>query len=240
MKNEHSPSEDPIWLQSAELLSAETVECLPVIGSSQVSSILENLEQSGSETNNQNLDLIILPSTDFKHTAENPLSLHDNYIVLNESGNAKRLQSDYTKRKKDDYEDMLYFVCNMCPFLCTEDTKIAEHLENAHINNTSVKLPELKCPACPNIFYHKISLRSHLIHDHGVANSDLSQIIQAVIYYSQKSKTKEKEDQLKEQNRIAEIVKKALEPQSTSSFEADGIERGLKISTTFTCQILTL
>lgn len=91
------------------------------------------------------------------------------------------------KKKVRNFEDILYFVCNSCPFLCTKDSKINEHVENAHKNKAVPKLLELKCPACANIFYYKISLRAHLIHDHGVANSELSSIIQSIVYSAKKN-----------------------------------------------------
>ncbi|XP_072387720.1 uncharacterized protein [Diabrotica undecimpunctata] len=199
MKTEGINSGDPIWTQNVELLPQE--ECLPVIGSSQVSSILQNLDPAGGENGSQNMDLIILPTADFKlPVVENPFSIPNNYIILKENGETKqdRLKPsiklrDLKPKKKDNYEDMLYFVCNLCPFLCTNDTKINEHLENAHKNKSVVKLQELKCPACSNIFFHRMSLRSHLIHDHGVGNSDITPIIQAVVYYSNKNKKKEKQ-----------------------------------------------
>ncbi|XP_057653707.1 oocyte zinc finger protein XlCOF6-like isoform X1 [Diorhabda carinulata] len=200
MKTENNNSGDPIWTQNVELLTQE--ECLPVIGSSQVSSILQHLDPSMVENGPQNMDLIILPTTDFKlPVVENPFTLTNSYIVLKENGETKPDNSkntndktnDNLKSKKDNYEDMLYYVCNLCPFLCIKDTKINEHLENAHKNKTVVSLQELKCPACRNIFYHRMSLRSHLIHDHGVGNSDISSIIQAIVYYSNKNKKKEKQ-----------------------------------------------
>ncbi|KAG5899864.1 hypothetical protein JTB14_012331 [Gonioctena quinquepunctata] len=226
MKTENASTGDPVWTQSVELLSQET-ECLPIMGSCQVSSILQNLDPTGSEGNNQSLDLIILPPSDFKIPAlENSYSLQNNYIILKESSATKieKPKAVDSTKKKDNYEDMLYFVCNLCPFLCTKDTKITEHLENAHKNKTIIKLPELKCPACPNIFNHKMSLRSHLIHDHGVGNSDLSQIIQAVIYYSHKAKLKEKEAKLKVSVKDPEIGKKAVDSNSDSSLGPDNFE----------------
>lgn len=118
-------------------------------------------------------------------TNENTANLNPNYMVLKECNTSVNKQTQ--KGKQNEFEDVLYFVCNLCPFLCTKDTKITEHIENAHKNKRTRKLVQLKCPACSNIFYHKMSLRSHLIHDHGVGNSDLSIIIQAVVYYSNKN-----------------------------------------------------
>ncbi|KAJ8955841.1 hypothetical protein NQ318_005386 [Aromia moschata] len=58
-----------------------------------------------------------------------------------------------------------------------------------------------------------MSLRSHLIHDHGVRDSDLNQIIQAVIYYSNTDKSKNmKEKQYGKQN-----IRKILRNDDASS-----------------------
>lgn len=100
-------------------------------------------------------------------------------LNITESGNASNHSSSSPKHyDKESFEDMLYFVCNLCPFLCTKETKITEHLENVHKNKISSKLVQLKCPACVNIFYHKASLKSHLLHDHCVENNDINLIVQ--------------------------------------------------------------
>ncbi|CAH1117282.1 unnamed protein product [Phaedon cochleariae] len=218
MKTENIPTVDPVWTHNVELSIPE--ECLPIIGSSQVSSILQNLDPittantANHEVNPQNLDLIIIPTSDLNKIPciENPLNLQSNYVILKENSSTKSvkpklLSCNDNSKQKEGFEDMLYFVCNLCPFLCTKDSKITEHLENAHKNKTVIKLPELKCPACQNIFYHKMSLRSHLIHDHGVGNSDLSQIIQAVIYYSNKTKSKMKEAKHKIHEKLQNVEK---------------------------------
>ncbi|KAJ8978825.1 hypothetical protein NQ317_018916 [Molorchus minor] len=210
MKIENSSGGDSIWTNNVELLTHE--ECLPVIGNCQISSILQNLEPPDPETAPQNMDVIILPPSDeLKLPTMENYSLQNNYIILRENGikndkikvvnNSEDIPGTQ-KTKKENFEDMLYFVCNLCPFLCTKNTKITEHLENAHKNKTVIKLPELKCPACANIFYHRMSLRSHLIHDHGVGNSDLNQIIQAVIYYSNVDKSKQAKNKHEKQNKV--------------------------------------
>ncbi|CAH0550251.1 unnamed protein product [Brassicogethes aeneus] len=205
MKTEHSSSGESLWTNSVELLPSE--ECLPVIGSCQVSSILSNLGAPIQDEIPQNMELIILPNNDYKlPILDAPVNLQNNYVILKEPDN-KNVEENYKtnidksiKLKKDEnFEDILYFVCNLCPFLCTKDSKITEHLEIAHKNKPVRKLTKLKCPACPNTFYHKVSLRSHLIHDHGVGNSDLSTIIQAVVYYSNKNKKVSKKEKIKVQ-----------------------------------------
>ncbi|KAJ8955840.1 hypothetical protein NQ318_005385 [Aromia moschata] len=123
MKIEDAATGDPIWTNNVELITHE------------------NLGTTDQEPP-QNMDVIILPPTDLKlpTTIENTYSLQNNYIVLRENGvkndKVKLANLENTvsgdKKKKENFEDMLYFVCNLCPFLCTKDSKITEHLENAH------------------------------------------------------------------------------------------------------------
>ncbi|CAG9768033.1 unnamed protein product [Ceutorhynchus assimilis] len=245
--NSSSSSSDPIWATDVELLPSE--ECLPIIGSCQVTSILQNLDSTHNDQNLQNMDLIILNPSDYKLPLEAPLNLHtSSYIVLKDSSvtleacsNANSTTQQHEKQSnntknytmedpknleptdlslniadtsnssntssnlispnpkhydKESFEDMLYFVCNLCPFLCTKETQITEHLESVHKNKTVSKLVQMKCPACANIFYHRASLKSHLLHDHCVANNDLNLIVQAVMFYSNKENKKEENKKL--------------------------------------------
>lgn len=117
-----------------------------------------------------------------KHSQEEPQkNLEPTDLSLNivETSNCSNTSSVSPKHyDKESFEDMLYFVCNLCPFLCTKETKITEHLETVHKKKTLTKLVQLKCPACANIFYHRASLKSHLLHDHCVASNDLNLIVQ--------------------------------------------------------------
>lgn len=192
------------------------------------------------------MDIIILQNSDLK-LPSNVLNLSqsNNYMILRDkieqknSSNIKNESKDYMilkekieqknnvnvqsiinkRNESKNLESLLYFVCNLCPFLCTNNEKIEDHLKNAHSNKTIRKQLNLKCPACQNVFYHKISLRSHLIHDHGVSNSDINQIIQAVVFYAKiklkiskqksvKSKHKSKMDKSVVQNipRAVELI----------------------------------
>lgn len=191
-----------------------------------MSSILSHLDTPGPEKliqNNsdipQTMDLIVLQNNDYKitHQADLNNQITNDFILLkdNNANDEPQLDANSTKvnntvkqtnkkikklNEDDDFESMLYFVCNLCPYLCIKDSKITDHLETEHKNKTcSSKSLQLKCPACPNIFYHKIPLRSHLIHDHKVGNSDLRRIIQAVVYFSKKG--------LNNPSRIGEVSK---------------------------------
>lgn len=134
--------------------------------------------------------------------------LHQNKSKHIEPGNNEIIETQKRKKKpkgSNNYEDILYFVCNSCPYLCTKDEKITEHVKTAHRNQTSPKLLHLKCPACQNVFYHKVSLRSHLIHDHGVSNSDLSNIIQAVVYFAKKNQNKKTNENQNVETKVVEV-----------------------------------
>ncbi|KAL1502167.1 hypothetical protein ABEB36_007353 [Hypothenemus hampei] len=256
---------DPIWNNSVELLPSE--ECLPIIGSCQVSSILQNLDSS-NEQSPQNMDLIILNGNDYKLPLEAPLNLHsNNYMVLkdpnsaecgrtlNQLMNSRNSENDSSKIEnlnliiaetsnssnnsatspkhydKESFEDMLYFVCNLCPFLCTKETKITEHLEGFHKFKTLSKLVQLKCPACANIFYHRASLKSHLLHDHCVESSDISLIVQAVIFYSNK------ENKRREEERNLVDSKELLKEQENNN--RNSVKEGVKsISKAIELQVL--
>ncbi|XP_044747270.1 zinc finger protein 62-like [Coccinella septempunctata] len=141
-----------------------------------------------------------------------------NYMILKDKIEQKNngiLKSSINNRNEStNLEDLLYFVCNLCPFLCTSNEKIADHLKNAHSNKTNRKQLHLKCPACQNIFYHKISLRSHLIHDHGVSNSDINKIIQAVVYYAKvKMKVNEKKSNKSKHKSSMKLDKSTVQSQ---------------------------
>ncbi|EFA06142.1 zinc finger protein 595 [Tribolium castaneum] len=177
MKTDNIAPGDVIWSNN-DLLTDET--CLPVIGNCQISSILSNLD-SGDK--NEVPTNVRADNNDLKSSHEN------NYVILKENSDKSDSVKKQSFKNGNNFENMLYFVCNLCPFLCTKNSKITEHLENAHKNKTVRKLPHLKCPACPNVFFHKMSLRSHLIHDHGVGNSDINLIIQAVVYGANKAKS---------------------------------------------------
>ncbi|KAK4884952.1 hypothetical protein RN001_001223 [Aquatica leii] len=235
-------------------------ECFPVIGSCQVSSILSTLDTSPDKALQtpsdmaESMDLIVLQNPDYKISTQTDLNApHTDFILLKDNiSNEENLDSapdnkivddkenNITKDKKlkgtDDFENMLYFVCNLCPYLCIKDSKITEHLEIEHKNKTSVKPTQLKCPACPNIFYHKLPLRSHLVYDHKVSNSDLRKIIQAVTYFSKKGITasgktletktdKRKEAEVCYKNEIdAKLIEKLMNSNEVINTNSDKIK----------------
>ncbi|KAF5301133.1 hypothetical protein FQR65_LT08963 [Abscondita terminalis] len=206
MKTETAVAGDIIWNSNMELSHMAQEECFPMIGSCHVSSILSTLDAPSPDKALQatpdiaeSMDLIVLQNselhsshTDFILIKDNPNnnetlnSVPDNKIIDIKENNSKK---EKKTKNTDEFENMLYFVCNLCPYLCIKDSKITEHLESEHKNKTSTKPTQLKCPACPNIFYHKLPLRSHLVYDHKVNAPDLREIIQAVTYFSKKGIT---------------------------------------------------
>lgn len=177
---------DPVWTNGGMLLNDECLPEFPVIENCQVSSLLSNLEPSDkmlfhTGDFSQNID-VILPNSGYR-LQNLDASLENNFMILKEDKSP--LNSDNDKKSDhNNFKDLLYFVCNLCPFLCTSKEKISHHLKSVHSNENIKKLKEIKCPGCANIFYHKLSLRSHLIHDHNVASFDINKIIHAVIYYA--------------------------------------------------------
>ncbi|RZC39228.1 zinc finger protein 91 [Asbolus verrucosus] len=222
MKTENIASGDVIWTNNDDLLADEN--CLSVIGNCQISSILSNLDASGDKIENRNENP---PHSDHDDAENGDLKSTVNYVVLKESSGDR---SETVKKSSsfangaNNFEDMLYFVCNLCPFLCTKNSKITEHLENAHKTKTVRKLAHLKCPACPNVFFHKMSLRSHLIHDHGVGNSDINLIIQAVVYYANKAKSSENKKVKLESSFVVESASKKADVEQSKTVHLPKVE----------------
>lgn len=169
-----------------------------------MSSILSNLEQADKVLHQnvelpQSMDLIVLQNSNFKlseeNILENGLQSTEEYVMLKEDNLSKNNQLDKCeviddeKRKSDfkignNYGE--YVFCNLCPFFSLNDLTMSLHMEDVHKDDNVVKLNKLKCPGCGNTFYHRISLRSHLIYDHSISNPDLIKILQSVISDSKK------------------------------------------------------
>lgn len=124
----------------------------------------------------QNMEFIPLSNTDYKLTAPFASINMTNYVTLKQ--NEKGLQDDIKPKTS---HDLNYIFCHLCPFLCLHEKKLTDHIHNLHENGNTIKLTKLKCPACINIFYHKMSLRSHLTNDHLVSNTDLNKIMAMIM-----------------------------------------------------------
>ncbi|GLV36358.1 uncharacterized protein CBL_08850 [Carabus blaptoides fortunei] len=169
-------------------------ETLPVIGSCQVSSILSTLEHTPPKnsipepkTNDKSQDTNSFVETldTFKSIPINIINT-DTVLSVDEVKKRKKNNSENVVvfEKKQLFQEIVYFGCNLCPFICTKDSKISDHIKSVHTNKGSSKKPPMKCPGCSNIFYHKLSLRSHLIHDHEVGRSDINKIVNSIVYDS--------------------------------------------------------
>ncbi|KAK9704555.1 Zinc finger, C2H2 type [Popillia japonica] len=166
-----------VWTSNADLPQLTHDEC----------SILSHLEPSEKGLPNnlevsQNMEFIVFPNTDYK------LSIPFNSLVKNNQikGSIKKILQDDEKLNTT---ELNYIFCNLCPFLCTTEKRLTDHIHNVHQNGNTVKSTKLKCPACINIFYHKMSLRSHLINDHLVTNPDLNKIMGMILRKSETDKT---------------------------------------------------
>ncbi|KRT80354.1 zinc finger protein [Oryctes borbonicus] len=159
-----------VWTTNSDLPQLTHDEC----------SILSHLEPSdkGLPSNlevSQNMEFIVFPNTDYKLTIPlNSVAKSNN----TKNPNRKIIQEDI---KPKTCHDLNYIFCDLCPFFCTSEKRLTDHIHNVHENGNTIKLIKLKCPACINIFYHKISLRSHLVNDHLVTNPDLNKIMGMIL-----------------------------------------------------------
>lgn len=113
-------------------------------------------------------------------------------IILNSNVNyadkvMKKQKTDLNPISQSQHllQEIIYFGCNLCPFICTKDSKITDHIHSVHENKNYRKRTQLKCPGCSNIFYHKLALRSHLIYDHEVNRNDINKIVNSIVYVSE-------------------------------------------------------
>lgn len=158
-----------------------------MIGSCHVSSIFSHLGVTEQEktiqnlTTPQNIELIVLDeetNNEQETKTENftilkTTSVNETSVDLSKNGNVQKYKKIRCK------SSLPLLKCNICPFVCLEESKIDEHLNKAHKNESNLILERLECPACINVFHHKISLRAHLSFDHQISNSDLMQVMQS-------------------------------------------------------------
>lgn len=174
-----------IWSGADGLPHFANESCLPVIGSCQVSSILSTIENSDKEPQPE-------PEPEPEPHLRLPQDNGDNFksiafnVCHDQDGKRKKKKENdiVLVEKKQMYQEMVFFGCNLCPFICTKDSKISDHINLVHKNQENNERPKLKCPGCNNVFYHKLSLRSHLIHDHEVGRSDINKIVNGIVYVS--------------------------------------------------------
>lgn len=79
------------------------------------------------------------------------------------------------------------FKCEQCPFMSISQNGYNAHIETAHnnqndnesINNRKIR-DKILCPGCENVFYSKTSLEIHLVNDHQMSRSDISQLLESL------------------------------------------------------------
>lgn len=79
------------------------------------------------------------------------------------------------------------FKCERCPFMSISQNGYNTHIETAHnnqnddesTNNRKIR-DKILCPGCENVFYSKTSLEIHLVNDHQMSRSDISQLLESL------------------------------------------------------------
>lgn len=79
------------------------------------------------------------------------------------------------------------FKCEQCPFMSISQNGYNAHIETAHnnqnddesTNNRKIR-DKILCPGCENVFYSKTSLEFHLVQDHQMSRSDISQLLESL------------------------------------------------------------
>lgn len=78
------------------------------------------------------------------------------------------------------------FKCEQCPFMSISQDGYNKHMETVHndldsqstVNRTIRN--KILCPGCENVFYSKMSLKIHLVNDHQMDRSDISQLLESL------------------------------------------------------------
>lgn len=114
------------------------------------------------------------PQKAYIHSADLILFKDD---VLNLSKCRAEEKEDSIKSDSLKEQKLTLIFCNLCPFFCLNPSRITEHTEIAHKNGAALRRTQYKCFVCPNIFYHKISLQTHLMYDHFVFKDDVETVM---------------------------------------------------------------
>ncbi|GJQ79168.1 hypothetical protein Trydic_g5417 [Trypoxylus dichotomus] len=134
-------------------------------------SILSHLEPSEKGLPNslevsQNMEFIVFPNTDYKLTIPFNAVTKSNQT---KSSNRKILQDDV---KLKTCHDLNYIYCDLCPFFCTTEKRLSEHIHEVHeddrrqlrIHTDGVhkKIKPFLCNFCGYKGSTKSSLRMHM------------------------------------------------------------------------------
>lgn len=80
------------------------------------------------------------------------------------------------------------FKCELCPFMSISHDGYNNHVQTVHNNSdyTNVNATnrsfrnKILCPGCENVFYSKMSLKIHLVNDHQMSRSEISQLLESL------------------------------------------------------------
>lgn len=87
------------------------------------------------------------------------------------------------------------FKCELCPFMSISQDGYNNHMQTVHSNEHSSEIAsnrsfrsKILCPGCENVFYSKMSLKIHLVNDHQMSRSEISQLLESL--FSKKTTNK--------------------------------------------------
>jgi hypothetical protein len=104
----------------------------------------------------------------------NPNNIKDEHIFFNNSNSNNNNNNDNCSELNDDYKEMesensgtnkekKYFKCpyNNCLKVYSSQYNLSVHIKTFHL-----KIKSYLCPICPNKYFHKVSLKKHLMIEH--------------------------------------------------------------------------
>lgn len=90
------------------------------------------------------------------------------------------------------------FKCEQCPFMSISQDGYNNHMVTVHNDRSDDSTPnrtKILCPGCENIFYSKMSLKIHLVDDHQMSRSDISQLLESLFVKKPNDKDKRVQSQ---------------------------------------------
>lgn len=79
------------------------------------------------------------------------------------------------------------FKCEQCPFMSISPDGYNNHIQTVHNNERYSEIAsnrsfrsKILCPGCENVFYSKMSLKIHLVNDHQMSRSEISQLLESL------------------------------------------------------------
>lgn len=141
-----------------------------------------------SEIDNANQSQAIIPS---KHNKDGSQT---NPSKSNKSFSSTCDQSKLTANLVTARPKVKCLKCEKCPFISISQQGYDDHIKTVHSNDTNGEHStnrafrnKILCPGCENVFYSKMSLKIHLVNDHQMNRSDISQLLDSL--FAKKSST---------------------------------------------------